>query len=130
MAIECDPGQWFIDGTMAAFNGPTPYGWVEKIDPLSLEPIACWPSPTARQGPSIPIGAYLPECLISVVRKSPLAFPIPLGPNFLNVPEQFGGGGRIRTGDRGFAGPCLTTWLRRHPTTRCRGLGFDVASKL
>ena len=40
MAIECDPGQWFIGGTMAAFSGPTPYGWVEKIDPLSLEPIA------------------------------------------------------------------------------------------
>ena len=53
-----------------------------------------------------------------------------LGPDFLNVPEQVGGGGRIRTGDRGFAGPCLTTWLRRHPTTRCRGLGFDVGSKL
>jgi hypothetical protein len=24
-----------------------------------------------------------------------------------------GGGARIRTGDQGFAGPCLTTWLRR-----------------
>ncbi len=26
----------------------------------------------------------------------------------------FGGGTRIRTGDQGFAGPCLTAWLCRH----------------
>ena len=32
----------------------------------------------------------------------------------------YGGGDRIRTGDQGFAGPRLTTWLRRHPTSRPR----------
>ena len=33
--------------------------------------------PTPRKGPSTPIGAYLSERLISVVRKIPLVFPIP-----------------------------------------------------
>ncbi len=72
--------------------------------------------------PRVVIGSEVPEWQISQRGR--------IGQNFLNVPKQVGGGGRIRTGDRGFAGPCLTTWLRRHPTTRCRGLGFDVASKL
>ena len=30
-----------------------------------------------------------------------------------------GGGTRIRTGDQGFAGPCLTTWLCRHTEIWC-----------
>ena len=29
--------------------------------------------------------------------------------------ELDGGDARIRTGGEGFAGPCLTTWPRRHP---------------
>ena len=29
------------------------------------------------------------------------------------VPQEFGGAGRNRTGDRGFADPGLTTWLPR-----------------
>ncbi len=40
MAIEREPGQWYLGGTMAAFNGPPPYGWVERIDPQSLEATA------------------------------------------------------------------------------------------
>jgi len=39
MAIERDPGEWFLGGTMAAFNGPPPYGWLERIHPESLEPM-------------------------------------------------------------------------------------------
>ena len=34
--------------------------------------------------------------------------------------RQFRGDGRIRTGDRGFADPCLTTWPRRHKRTLTR----------
>ena len=40
MTIERDPGQWYLGGTMAAFSGPPPYGWVERIDPHSLAPTA------------------------------------------------------------------------------------------
>ena len=37
MIIERDPGQWFATGTMPAFSGASPYGWVERIDPETLE---------------------------------------------------------------------------------------------
>ena len=40
MVVERDPGEWFLGGTMPAFSGPPPYGWVERIDPDSLEPMA------------------------------------------------------------------------------------------
>ena len=32
------------------------------------------------------------------------------------TPAKYGGGNRIRTGDKGFADLCLTTWLCRHLT--------------
>jgi len=38
MVVERDPGEWFLGGTMPAFTGPPPYGWVERIDPETLEP--------------------------------------------------------------------------------------------
>ncbi|MBI02605.1 MAG: hypothetical protein CL468_00995 [Acidimicrobiaceae bacterium] len=38
MVVERDPGEWFLGGTMPAFTGPPPYGWVERIDPKTLEP--------------------------------------------------------------------------------------------
>lgn len=38
--------------------------------------------------------------------------------NYLSFNGKIGGGAdQIRTGDGGFAGPCLTTW-RRRPTGR------------
>ena len=40
MVVERDPGEWFLGGTMPAFAGPPPYGWVERIDPETLEPIS------------------------------------------------------------------------------------------
>ena len=43
MIIERDPGQWFLGGTMAAFSGPPPFGWVQRIDPETLEPVASSP---------------------------------------------------------------------------------------
>jgi hypothetical protein len=43
MAIERQPGQWYVGGTMPAFSGPPPHGWVERIDPETLEPLAVSP---------------------------------------------------------------------------------------
>ena len=40
MVVERDRGEWFLGGTMPAFAGPPPYGWVERIDPETLEPLA------------------------------------------------------------------------------------------
>ena len=36
MIIERNPGQLYMGGTMAAFTGPPPFGWVQRIDPVSL----------------------------------------------------------------------------------------------
>lgn len=32
MFVEREPGQWYLGGTMPYFNGPEPYGWVERLD--------------------------------------------------------------------------------------------------
>ena len=32
MFVEREPGQWYLGGTMPAFSGPEPYGWVERLD--------------------------------------------------------------------------------------------------
>jgi len=39
MAIRRELGEWFVSGTMAAFEGDPPYGWVQRIDPTTLEVI-------------------------------------------------------------------------------------------
>ena len=44
MAIEREPGQWYVGGTMAAFTGPPPHGWVDRIDVETLQPEASSPS--------------------------------------------------------------------------------------
>jgi len=51
MVIERDPGQWYLGGTMAAFSGPPPFGWVERIDPDTLEPLA--------SSPELPCGEHV-----------------------------------------------------------------------
>jgi len=40
MTVEREPGQWYLGGTTASFSGPRPFGWVERIDPTTLEPLA------------------------------------------------------------------------------------------
>lgn len=40
MVIQREPGQWYVGGTMAAFTGAPPFGWVDRIDPESLQPLA------------------------------------------------------------------------------------------
>ena len=39
MVIGREPGEWFLSGTMAAFSGPPPYGWVERIDKETMQPL-------------------------------------------------------------------------------------------
>ena len=43
MAVEREPSQWYVGGTMAAFSGPPPFGWVQRIDLETLEPLATSP---------------------------------------------------------------------------------------
>ncbi len=57
MVVRRDPGEWYLGGTMAAFTGPTPFGWVERIDPESLEPLAS--SPELPCGDHVWCGAIL-----------------------------------------------------------------------
>ena len=47
MFVEREPDQWYLGGTMPAFSGPEPYGWVERLDlsaggadAEALEPVA------------------------------------------------------------------------------------------
>lgn len=57
MTIEREPGQWYVGGTMAAFSGPPPFGWVERIDPDTLEMLAS--SPELPCGEHVWCGAIL-----------------------------------------------------------------------
>ena len=57
MVIGREPGQWYVGGTMPAFSGPPPFGWVERIDPESLEPLAS--SPELPCGDHVWCGAIL-----------------------------------------------------------------------
>lgn len=57
MVIGRDPGQWYVGGTMAAFTGPPPHGWVDRIDVDTLQPIAS--SPELPCGDHVWCGAIL-----------------------------------------------------------------------
>jgi hypothetical protein len=57
MVVEREPGQWYVGGTMAAFSGPPPFGWVQRIDPETLEPLAA--SPELPCGDHVWCGAIL-----------------------------------------------------------------------
>lgn len=57
MAIEREPNQWYVGGTMPAFSGPPPYGWVERVDPTTLEVLAS--SPKLPCGDHVWCGAIL-----------------------------------------------------------------------
>ena len=51
MVIEREPGQWYVGGTMAAFSGPPPFGWVWRFDPETLQPLT--------QSPELPCGEHV-----------------------------------------------------------------------
>ena len=40
MVVQRDADEWYLGGTMAAFSGAPPFGWVERIDAETLEPLA------------------------------------------------------------------------------------------
>ena len=37
MFIHRKPGELYLTGTLPAFKGPAPFGWVQKIDPFNME---------------------------------------------------------------------------------------------
>ena len=39
MTIHRGPGELYLAGTMPAFKGPPPFGWLQKLDPESLSVI-------------------------------------------------------------------------------------------
>lgn len=43
MVVRREPGQWYVAGTMAHFSGPSPFGWVHRIDGETLEILAASP---------------------------------------------------------------------------------------
>ncbi len=51
MTVRREPGEWFVGGTMPAFVGPAPFGWVERFDPETLEPIV--------RSPDLPCGDHV-----------------------------------------------------------------------
>lgn len=57
MVVEREPGEWFLGGTMAAFSGPPPFGWVQRIDPETMQPLAT--SPELPCGDHVWCGAIL-----------------------------------------------------------------------
>lgn len=57
MTVRRDPGEWYVGGTMAAFTGPPPFGWVQRFDPESLEVLAT--SPDLPCGEHVWCGAIL-----------------------------------------------------------------------
>jgi len=65
MAVERDPGQWYVGGTMAAFRGPPPFGWVQRVDPGTLQPLAT--SPELPCGEHVWCGAILAHADGSIV---------------------------------------------------------------
>ena len=57
MIVRRDPGEWFVGGTMPAFSGPPPFGWVERIEAQTLEPLVT--SPELPCGEHVWCGAIL-----------------------------------------------------------------------
>ncbi len=51
MTIRRAPGEIYVGGTMPAWHGPEPYGWLQKLDPATLEPTA--------QSPELPAGGHV-----------------------------------------------------------------------
>ncbi|MGI9408510.1 MAG: hypothetical protein ACR2OV_00450, partial [Hyphomicrobiaceae bacterium] len=51
MVVKREEGAFYVGGTMPAFAGPPPYGWLERIDVTSLEPVA--------QSPQLPCGDHV-----------------------------------------------------------------------
>ncbi len=51
MMIRRGPGELYMGGTMPAFTGPPPFGWMQRLDPETLEVLA--------QSPELPCGEHV-----------------------------------------------------------------------
>jgi len=51
MTIRRGAGEVYLGGTMPAWSGPEPHGWLEKLDPETLEPVAV--------SPDLPAGGHV-----------------------------------------------------------------------
>ncbi len=51
MMIRRGDGELYLGGTLPAFTGPPPFGWLQKLDPESLEVIA--------ESPQLPCGEHV-----------------------------------------------------------------------
>ena len=51
MVIQREKNEFFLGGTMPYFNGPNPYGWVQKITPDTLEVL--------NESPQLPCGDHV-----------------------------------------------------------------------
>mgnify|MGYP005721752291 FL=1 len=51
MVIQIEKNEFFLGGTMPYFNGPKPYGWVQKINSDSLEVL--------NESPQLPCGDHV-----------------------------------------------------------------------
>jgi hypothetical protein len=51
MTIRRAPGEIFVGGTMPAWSGPEPHGWLQRIDPETLEVVA--------ESPTLPAGGHV-----------------------------------------------------------------------
>ncbi|MDP6901911.1 MAG: hypothetical protein QGF99_07970 [Acidimicrobiales bacterium] len=65
MAVRRDPSEWYLGGTMPAFAGPPPFGWVSRFDPISLETLAS--SPRLPCGDHVWCGAILAHADGSII---------------------------------------------------------------
>lgn len=51
MFVRRGAGELYLGGTMPAFHGPPPFGWLQRVDPESLEPLA--------ESPRLPCGGHV-----------------------------------------------------------------------
>ncbi len=58
MFVEREPDQWYLGGTMPAFSGPEPFGWVERLDLSAGGADAGALEPVARS-PRLPCGGHV-----------------------------------------------------------------------
>ena len=65
MIVRRDPGAWYLAGTMAAFTGPPPFGWVDRIDAETLESVAA--SEPLPYGDHVWCGAVLAHANGSII---------------------------------------------------------------
>lgn len=57
MVVRRDDDEWYVGGTMPAFSGPPPFGWVERFDPDTLDTLVA--SPELPCGEHVWCGAIL-----------------------------------------------------------------------